>query len=80
MQPLCYIPWTNIDIAPRGNIQPCCKYEVPNSEVMNITTNTIQDYVQSENLQKIKQQMLDNQWPEGCIRCKTEEESTLCIR
>ena len=75
MQPLCYIPWTNIDIAPRGNIQPCCKYEVPNSEVMNITTNTIQDYVQSENLQKIKQQMLDNQWPEGCIRCKTEEES-----
>ena len=75
MQPLCHIPWTNIDIAPRGNIQPCCKYEVPNSEVMNITTNTIQDYVQSENLQKIKQKMLDNQWPKGCIRCKTEEKS-----
>ncbi len=77
MKPLCLIPWTNIDIAPRGNIAPCCKYEVPNSDSLNITENTIQDYKTSENLSKLKQQMLNNEWPDGCIRCYTEEQSNI---
>jgi len=77
MKPLCLVPWTNIDIAPRGNIAPCCKYEVPNSEMLNITQSTIQEYIDSDNLKTIKQQMLANQWPAGCIRCKTEEASNI---
>jgi len=77
MKAHCFIPWTNIDIAPQGNIAPCCKYEVPNSELMNITKNTIGEYLNSENLQKLKKQMQDNIWPEGCIRCKTEEQNNI---
>jgi radical SAM protein with 4Fe4S-binding SPASM domain len=73
------IPWTNIDIAPRGNIAPCCKYkyDVSNNEFMNITTNTIQEYINSESLKTIKNQMLNHIWPEGCIRCKSEEQNNI---
>jgi len=77
MKPLCLVPWTNIDIAPRGNITPCCKYEIPNSDKLNITENTIQDYKTSENLSKLKQQMLNNEWPDGCLICYIEEQSNI---
>jgi len=77
MKPLCLLPWTNIDIAPRGNISPCCKFEAPNSELMNITQDSIQDYIASDNLKKIKNQMLKNQWPDGCLRCRAEEEHNI---
>lgn len=74
MKAHCLIPWTSIDISPRGSIAPCCKYQ---DTVMNITNNTIQDYISSEKLNKIKQQMLNNVWPSGCIRCKSEEENNI---
>jgi len=71
----CLIPWTNIDIGPRGHMVPCCKYECDNSEMLNITENSIEDYVYSDFLKDIKTTMLKNEWPEGCIRCRTEEEN-----
>ena len=74
MKPLCLIPWTNIDIDPRGAIAPCCKYQ---DNVMNITNNTIQDYMDSEKLKILKQKMLDNIWPDECIRCKSEEQNNI---
>ena len=74
MKPLCLAPWTNIDIAPRGNIAPCCKYQ---GGVMKITNNTIEDYVHSEKLKTIKEQMLKNEWPTGCVRCKSEEQNNI---
>jgi len=77
MKPLCLVPWTSIDISPRGAIAPCCKFAPGTDELMNITSNTIDEYTNSELLNKVKQQMLDQEWPAGCIRCKTEEESDI---
>ena len=73
MKALCLAPWSNIDIAPRGAIAPCCKFQ--SDELLNITSSTIEEYTNSELLNNVKQQMLDNEWPEGCVRCKTEEAS-----
>ena len=74
MKALCLIPWTSIDISPRGNIAPCCKYQ---DDVMKITDNTIEDYAHSEELKTIKEQMLNNEWPAGCVRCKSEEQNNI---
>lgn len=75
MNPLCLVPWSSIDISPQGEINPCCKFRSTNE--FNITRNTIQEYQNSEWLNNIKQQMLDQEWPEGCIRCKVEEENSI---
>ncbi len=75
MKPLCLAPWTSIDIDPSALIRPCCKYVPTNPERMYVTENTIQDYKNSKFLQDIKHTMLQNEWPTGCIRCKTEEDS-----
>jgi radical SAM protein with 4Fe4S-binding SPASM domain len=71
--PFCYAPWTNVDISPQGNINPCCKFQDKNN--FNIQTNTVSDYTSSEAVKNIKQQFLNDQWPKGCDRCRIEEEN-----
>ena len=77
MKPLCLVPWNSIDIGTEGTIKPCCKYQVPNDEKLNIKQVSIESYTKSKFLKSIKDTMLKNEWPEGCIRCKTEEDSSI---
>jgi sulfatase maturation enzyme AslB (radical SAM superfamily) len=77
MKPLCYIPWTSIDIAPMGEITPCCKFVMPANNKFNITKNTITDYTSSSFLKSLKEQMHGDVLPEGCIRCQTEENNNI---
>ena len=37
-------------------------------------------YTSSELLNTVKQQMLANEWPTGCVRCKTEEASGIASK
>lgn len=68
----CHAPWTNIDISSQGNIAPCCKYQSQCSS-LNINQNSIAEYMASDELQSIKQDFRQGQWPPGCIRCNLEE-------
>ena len=76
--PFCYSPWTNIDISPTGNITPCCKFNSASySEQFNIQTHTIEQYSQSQLVQKIKKDFVSNTWPTGCERCQIEESNSI---
>ena len=83
MKPLCLIPWTSIDIGLGGTMAPCCKFRAQvraqnkNYNSLNINKNTISQYASSDYLNAIKQDMLKNEWPEGCSRCRIEEESNI---
>ena len=73
----CLIPWSNIDIDAEGNIAPCCKFKFEGQTRQNITSDKINDYVDSDFLKDIKKEMNANIWPKGCVRCKTEEENNI---
>lgn len=75
MKPLCLIPWTSIAINPLGNISPCCKFT--DKDEYNITRDTIKEYTDSKFLSDIKNTMMQGKWPDGCIRCKTEEDNNI---
>lgn len=77
--PFCYAPWTNIDIDSQGDISPCCKfrYEPYNIKKENIITSDLKDYTNSEVLKDTKDDFLKGRWPEGCVRCRTEEENKI---
>lgn len=77
MKPLCLVPWTSIDIDPRGAMLPCCKFDIPADKELNITSTTIEEYTNSKFLNKIKNKMLTGQWPDGCKRCKLEEDNNI---
>jgi radical SAM protein with 4Fe4S-binding SPASM domain len=79
--PFCYSPWNNIDISPTGDIAPCCKFQRQlYDQQFNIQTHTIQEYKNSQLLNKIKQEFLQDQWPQGCERCRIEEESSIASK
>lgn len=71
---MCYAPWSNLEILPSGSILPCCKFR---DHEFNIMDCSIDDYWNSEQLQQIKQDFLDNKWPRGCERCRVEENSQI---
>lgn len=75
--PFCYTPWTNIDINPMGNISPCCKFrhEYYSDPRLNIITSDLAEYKNSNLLQSVKDDFLNNTWPAGCERCKIEEQN-----
>lgn len=76
--PFCYSPWTNIDISPAGDVTPCCKFQKKHyKQQFNIKDDSITEYAQSEFLDSIKQEFLNDRWPVGCERCRIEEENQI---
>lgn len=77
----CYAPWTGIEILPAGRILPCCKWDDSSyEEKFNIVDHDIDEYRKSNKLIKIKNQMLNGEWPRGCERCRLDEEAGLVSR
>jgi len=74
----CLIPWTNIDVDPLGSINPCCKFQSKHyDKEFNIVDDKIDEYLESDMLNNVKEEMLNDQWPKGCERCKIEEENNI---
>lgn len=74
----CYSPWTNIDIDPQGTIMPCCKFRMSNDDQkFNIQIHTLDEYVNSAFMSKIKQDFTQGNWPQGCDRCRIEEQNNI---
>ena len=71
--PFCFSPWTNVDISPQGRISPCCKFQGSTPEY-----TTIDNYINSDFLNNIKQEFDAGTWPSGCDRCRIEEDN--CIK
>jgi MoaA/NifB/PqqE/SkfB family radical SAM enzyme len=74
----CHSPWTNLDISPTGDIAPCCKFQTGlYDQHFNIQQHNLDDYVGSAFLTTIKQEFQAGQWPQGCKRCRIEEENNI---
>jgi hypothetical protein len=76
--PFCYAPWTNIDIDPQGIMMPCCKYQrAVDDPIFNVQTHSLDQYSRSAFLTDLKQKFTQDTWPDGCVRCRVEEQSSI---
>ena len=75
--PFCFSPWSNLDISPQGQIDPCCKfrYDYYHDRPLNISQSKLDDYEKSRTIQIVRKDFQENQWPLGCERCRIEEEN-----
>ncbi len=62
----CYHPWIGIDVSPQGEFRPCCKYKNP-------IADNIQDYFNSTELKKLREDFQQGNYPTGCERCWRDE-------
>ena len=61
-QNFCILPWTAMEVQPNGTVKPCCMYKdtlkKPNGQEYLIQKDNIQDVLQSDELNEIKQRFL----------------------
>jgi MoaA/NifB/PqqE/SkfB family radical SAM enzyme len=76
-QNFCILPWTAMEVQPNGTVKPCCMYKDtlkdPNGQEYLIQKDDINDILNSEELNEIKQRFLSGTQPRGCHRCWMEE-------
>ena len=61
-----------------GDISPCCKFITETyNQKFNISEHTVQQYHGSDFLQSVQQEFQLGHWPEGCTRCRIEEENKI---
>lgn len=68
---VCVNPWINLEIKNNGQYSFCCEYNATSK--LNVKENSLDDFVNSSEPMKVRQQMLDGEQPLGCSNCYQTE-------
>jgi MoaA/NifB/PqqE/SkfB family radical SAM enzyme len=75
----CVLPWVSLETSPIGTVRPCCLAEdeiTDNSgEKFDLNTAGFLAIQNSDYMQDLRQQFLDNKQPQTCRKCWKEERS-----
>jgi radical SAM protein with 4Fe4S-binding SPASM domain len=73
---ICAIPWTHLNIIPRGKVYPCCMTSEHRNYAGDLTTQTIEEIWNSDYMKGIRVQMLHGEEPNMCRRCFESEKTS----
>ena len=70
----CIMPWVHLHTWPNGNVYPCClaKSQYP---LGNLKENTLEEIWNSQDLKKIRVELLNGEKPDVCTRCYMQEDA-----
>jgi MoaA/NifB/PqqE/SkfB family radical SAM enzyme len=75
----CVLPWVSLETSPVGTVRPCCLAEdeiIDNSgKKFDLNTAGFPAIQNSDYMQDLRQQFLDNKQPQTCRKCWKEEQS-----
>jgi MoaA/NifB/PqqE/SkfB family radical SAM enzyme len=75
----CVLPWISLEASPIGTVRPCCLADDElcndDGEKFQLTTASFQQIQNSQQMQKLRQDFLDQKKPQTCRRCWNEERS-----
>lgn len=80
----CPIPWSHIAVKSNGSLRICSHSQSggnkntvleKNGKALRIDDLQDSDILNCDTLKEVRQQFLNNEWPEQCRRCKLEQES-----
>ena len=76
---MCMLPWSAIETRPDGKYKPCCLYrdelKDPSGKHYNTTEHSITEVMNSESMNKLREQFTAGEKPPGCASCWKEEAS-----
>ena len=76
-QTYCVMPWVGLEINNDGGMKPCCVYADSlldsDGKKFNINTHTIDEYLESDAIRVLKDDLLNNKELSGCNKCYREE-------
>ena len=73
----CVLPWVSLETSPIGTVRPCClaEEEIVNNagNKFNLNTANFGSIQNSDYMQDLRQQFLDQKRPQSCRKCWREE-------
>ena len=73
---ICALPWTHLNIIPRGKVYPCCLTTDFTGYAGDLNTQTIEEVWNSDYMKGIRVQMMNGEEPSMCSRCFESERSS----
>lgn len=71
----CMYPWIHLHAYPTGDAYPCCHAEMGVGKVGSCRTNTLEEIWNSDSMQQLRMDMLNETPNAACGRCYEQEES-----
>ena len=73
---ICALPWTHLNIIPRGKVYPCCLTTDFTGYAGDLNTQTIEEIWNGDYLKNVRVQMMNGEEPSMCSRCFESESSS----
>lgn len=73
---LCAVPWMHLNFEPNGKVVPCCLTSHHNYFAGDLKTETIDEIWNSDNMKKLRKEMIEGKRPSICDTCWKKEEVT----
>ena len=66
---ICAIPWMHLNFEPNGKVVPCCLTSTHNYFAGDLTTDSIEEIWNSDNMKSLRLQMVNGEEPKICSTC-----------
>jgi len=73
---LCAVPWMHLNFEPNGKVVPCCLTSHHNYFAGDLTTQSIEEIWNSDNMKKLRKEMINGERPKICDTCFNKEDVT----
>ncbi len=73
---ICVVPWMHLNFEPNGKVVPCCLTSHHNYFAGDLTTQTIDEIWNSDNMKNLRKQMINGEKPSICETCWKKEDVT----
>lgn len=73
---LCAVPWMHLNFEPNGKVVPCCLTSAHNYFAGDLTTQSIEEIWNSNNMKNLRKDMLNGIEPKVCNKCFNREKIT----
>lgn len=71
---ICPIPWMHLNFEPNGKVIPCCLTSYHNYFAGDLTVQSIEEIWNSDNMKKLRKEMIEGGKPKICETCWKREE------
>jgi len=73
---ICAIPWMHLNFEPNGKVVPCCLTSHHNVFAGDLTTQSIEEIWNSDNMKQLRKDMINGVRPKICDTCFNKEDVT----
>jgi radical SAM protein with 4Fe4S-binding SPASM domain len=73
---ICAVPWMHLNFEPNGKVVPCCLTSTFDYFAGDLTTQSIEEVWNSENMKRLRREMMEGKEPEICVKCFSREKVT----